>query len=820
MDDEYTESVDISSDMGVSDVDVADDVPADIPDDIPEDVPEGTSSDMDVTDDITEDVSDDEYDDSGDYDETDDFVDEDTVEPSDDASDDVQDEIPEDTYEDTDEASEGEIDINDIPEDTDESDLDSDDGISDVGWDDIPEDTDVVSDQDAESSYEEDIPEDVTDSETADTETADTSEQTENAIGTDTTDVDGTDTAEQPEDMTDAETADEISDVDDTDTAEQPQNVTDAETTDEASDIDETDTAEQPEDVTDAEIADENVDATDSDRSDLETYDYETAPETQDSVNPETSGEYVSAENPYRERWEEFAEEFSDGDDKSGSWDSLKDVPFARDEQGEAMESTDTSPTTESSETPEINSISDYMNAHNYGPDDFATYSQGPVWRELHSAAFPDDELPPLDDGRQEQKKPVTAQSGGNNPPPPNGSNGEGGNPPSNDSHWVCPVCGQDPCICEKDGSDDILPPGDLSDGSSKVLKRDEFDLLKSGNDAINQRLEAQADDYRDKGLSEKEITERLATDKWNFQKEFLDDAFPGQDVSPNVFNGFNEHGAEDRLDEIDNSPVLRDTLIGDGEFDASVVNSEYNAENDVPILPRTSDLDRKMIDIFPVNRREAIDTAFSDAPPELMTALNEYTEGLNHIEDSGYAPNKYGKMVKLGCYYEDGSDTITMDEHMTDAEYSEVFPHEFGHYIDCQRGWESTGVDFTNAIQKDIALFDQNTPEGKMHFHDMLDDAFSTGAAYDRAVSDILSAMFKNDPYVVQRFKSENVAYYQHEDSYWDIPGMIQKEIYANNMAVQVSQTRISKNFIERWFGSTDYCFKSKFGLNNKLEV
>ena len=40
--------------------------------------------------------------------------------------------------------------------------------------------------------------------------------------------------------------------------------------------------------------------------------------------------------------------------------------------------------------------LSDYMNSHNYGQDDFDTYSQDPVWRELQSAAYPDYELPAL----------------------------------------------------------------------------------------------------------------------------------------------------------------------------------------------------------------------------------------------------------------------------------------------------------------------------------------------------------------------------------------------------------------------------------------
>jgi hypothetical protein len=43
-----------------------------------------------------------------------------------------------------------------------------------------------------------------------------------------------------------------------------------------------------------------------------------------------------------------------------------------------------------------FNSLADYMSAHNYGPDDFATYSQDPVWRDLQKQAYPDYELPPL----------------------------------------------------------------------------------------------------------------------------------------------------------------------------------------------------------------------------------------------------------------------------------------------------------------------------------------------------------------------------------------------------------------------------------------
>ena len=43
-----------------------------------------------------------------------------------------------------------------------------------------------------------------------------------------------------------------------------------------------------------------------------------------------------------------------------------------------------------------IDQLSIYMREHDYGPDDFAEYSQDPEWRVLQREAFPDYEMPPL----------------------------------------------------------------------------------------------------------------------------------------------------------------------------------------------------------------------------------------------------------------------------------------------------------------------------------------------------------------------------------------------------------------------------------------
>ena len=57
-----------------------------------------------------------------------------------------------------------------------------------------------------------------------------------------------------------------------------------------------------------------------------------------------------------------------------------------------------TPPEASSADTQEnsFRQLSEYMNEHNYGSDDFATYSQDPEWQRLHNNAYPD-YVPPED---------------------------------------------------------------------------------------------------------------------------------------------------------------------------------------------------------------------------------------------------------------------------------------------------------------------------------------------------------------------------------------------------------------------------------------
>ena len=337
MDEEYSESVDASADMDVSGTDVAEAIPVDIPED--------------------------------DYSDADDFFEEDSIEPEAKEMHDSIDNFEEDSYDGSEIPPEDDAETDDIPEDSDEIEEIAGSGMTDV--EDVPEDTESNEDIGQVKSYEDEIAEDVVNGEVSE-ETAYTED---------------TEATEQSENETNTEAKDEVTYAEDVDTADQLEEVSDAEKTDEATDVEGTNIADQPEDV--ASVEDGNY-------SNLEAFDYEKTPETQDAVNLETSGEYVSADNPYRERWEGFADEFSGGKDKSEGWESLKDVPFAGDSPSDVSKDSSTAETSEASETPEINSISDYMNAHNYRLDDFATYSQDSQWRQLMHQEYPDYVLPEM----------------------------------------------------------------------------------------------------------------------------------------------------------------------------------------------------------------------------------------------------------------------------------------------------------------------------------------------------------------------------------------------------------------------------------------
>lgn len=81
--------------------------------------------------------------------------------------------------------------------------------------------------------------------------------------------------------------------------------------------------------------------------------------------------------------------------------------------------------------------------------------------------------------------------------------------------------------------------------------------------------------------------------------------------------------------------------------------------------------------------------------------------------------------------------------------------------------------------------------------------------AAYDRAVSDVLSAFFVNDPEIVDRYRWEGIPYYRHEDDYWRNRGNREAEIYANSFSMLAQDNQDSCQFMQKYFPETWNQFK-----------
>ncbi|MCD8052709.1 MAG: hypothetical protein LUF00_01385 [Lachnospiraceae bacterium] len=262
--------------------------------------------------------------------------------------------------------------------------------------------------------------------------------------------------------------------------------------------------------------------------------------------------------------------------------------------------------------------------------------------------------------------------------------------------------------------------------------------------------------------------------------------------------------------------------------LNASATNSLDRATNGAVEVPLMSDLSDSFIAKLPHSRSAAVHTAYAKAPDYIVSAINQHCDKLRCIKDTEYETdcyghyvlNRYGMRVKESCHYSPMEHHIAMHNDMTDAEYADVLQHELGHFIDDVLGRPSTGDRFRQAFSDAAARYNTDTPHGRMMLNNMLDDAFSTGAAFDRNITDIISALTHNDPVVVRRFTEEGIAYYRHQNDYWDRQlrdgtnaGMREKDSFANIFAIETGSYRISTNFAERWFPQLSKALRDSIG-------
>lgn len=222
---------------------------------------------------------------------------------------------------------------------------------------------------------------------------------------------------------------------------------------------------------------------------------------------------------------------------------------------------------------------------------------------------------------------------------------------------------------------------------------------------------------------------------------------------------------------------------------------ASFNAQDVISEIGR-SDV-AESFDKLPKEIQEAINNSFKDAPDEikvLVDVLSKYLSVEMVKESDIVSVSNYNFLDK----------TIRMEPNLDDDEYAEVFTHEYGHFVDDMLGRPSDTMEFRNAMNKDLAQYDPHTNNGMENFERMMDDLVNSDAAYDRMVSDVLSAFFVNNPAVMQRYETEGFSCFGHTNEYWSRPGAREAEVFANSFSVVAQDNSDSCAFIKNYFPNT----------------
>ena len=355
------------------------------------------TSDVDTSDFDSSDAS---YDDS-DYDEVPEDIDD--INYEDDSSEEIE-EISEDTEDIDDEGDVYSDDTEGISEDIYDSDFQEDDSVDNVeefpedvedtefndepveDTEEITEDIEDDSSEEAEETDElEDIPEDIEDSddEAGDDSSEEVVEDTADEAADDSTEEVAEDTADEAADDSSEEVVEDTADEAADDSTEEVAEDTADEAADDSTEEVAEDTADEAADDSTEEVVEDTADQAFDDSSEKVVED--TADEAADDSTEEVVED--TADEAADDSTEEVAEDTADEAINDTAETNSKDITKA---ESLSYDTTEDTPQDVQEKTPQ-QKLSEYMNSHNYGMDDYDTYSQDPEWQKLHSAVFPDD---------------------------------------------------------------------------------------------------------------------------------------------------------------------------------------------------------------------------------------------------------------------------------------------------------------------------------------------------------------------------------------------------------------------------------------------
>lgn len=150
-------------------------------------------------------------------------------------------------------------------------------------------------------------------------------------------------------------------------------------------------------------------------------------------------------------------------------------------------------------------------------------------------------------------------------------------------------------------------------------------------------------------------------------------------------------------------------------------------------------------------------------------------------------------------CYVSSKNTVYLTRESVTDDTIEAV--HEYGHALDRwlygeRNGYFSRQEGFTNAYAADCA---------EMREKFRVEELFRTQAYRNLAVSDMLFAVFCDDPVVTQilyaSYNAAGVPYWHHAKEYLENEENRQTEVFADIFTILLSDDTQAKSFLENWF-------------------
>lgn len=179
------------------------------------------------------------------------------------------------------------------------------------------------------------------------------------------------------------------------------------------------------------------------------------------------------------------------------------------------------------------------------------------------------------------------------------------------------------------------------------------------------------------------------------------------------------------------------------------------------------------------------------------------YIKNPPEYEESHYKPNE--RCIHMRANLEEDVD-----------QYTDVFRHEFGHFVDHKLDFVSSSAEFKNAIQQDKKMRQPGEENWTETVQSMMEDLMVNNAVDSTYISDIFSGLYMNDTRITEYYCDiTGLAFYGHELEYWTgadskaPPDPVEKEVFANLFGIYSENQSAAIEYVEKWFPNTTECFR-----------